>query len=125
MKKIVVLGSTGSIGKSTLSVVNHHPDRFQIVGLAAGSNVDEMVRQAKAVRPQIISMADRERRMKFVSGLERESRLFMVMKGCWKWLQWQRRILSSLPLWVAVAYILLWQPFEQEKQSGWLIKKHW
>ena len=60
MKKLVVLGSTGSIGKSTLSVVNHHPDRFQIVGLAAGSNVEEMVRQAKAVRPKIISMADRE-----------------------------------------------------------------
>lgn len=60
MKKIAVLGSTGSIGKSTLSVVDHHPDRFQIVGLAAGNNVNEMVRQAKAVRPQIISMADRE-----------------------------------------------------------------
>lgn len=60
MKKIAVLGSTGSIGKNTLAVVNAHSDRFQIVALAAGSNVEEMVRQAEAVRPQIISMAERE-----------------------------------------------------------------
>ena len=38
MKRIVILGSTGSIGASTLDVVSKFPDRFQIVGLAAGSN---------------------------------------------------------------------------------------
>ncbi len=44
-QRIALLGSTGSIGKNTLAVVREHPDQFEVVGLAAGSNVQEMVRQ--------------------------------------------------------------------------------
>ena len=40
MRRIAILGSTGSIGRSTLSVIDSHPDRFQVVSLAAGRNVD-------------------------------------------------------------------------------------
>jgi 1-deoxy-D-xylulose-5-phosphate reductoisomerase len=39
MRSIAILGSTGSIGRSTLSVVESYPDRFRIVALAAGSNI--------------------------------------------------------------------------------------
>jgi 1-deoxy-D-xylulose-5-phosphate reductoisomerase len=57
MKRISILGSTGSIGRSTLSVAESYPDRFQIVALAAGSNVDAAFEQARRWRPKLISIA--------------------------------------------------------------------
>jgi 1-deoxy-D-xylulose-5-phosphate reductoisomerase len=57
MKRIAILGSTGSIGRSTLSVVEAYPDRFQIVTLAAGQNVDAAFEQAVRWKPRIISLA--------------------------------------------------------------------
>ena len=52
MKKIVVLGSTGSIGTQTLDVVSAFRDRFQVVGLAAGNNRDLLRKQVEKFRPQ-------------------------------------------------------------------------
>jgi 1-deoxy-D-xylulose-5-phosphate reductoisomerase len=57
MKRIAILGSTGSIGRSTLSVAESYPDRFQIVTLAAGSNLEAAFEQARRWRPRVISMA--------------------------------------------------------------------
>jgi 1-deoxy-D-xylulose-5-phosphate reductoisomerase len=57
MKRIAILGSTGSIGRSTLSVVESFPDRFQVVTLAAGHNLDLAFDQAKRWRPRVISVA--------------------------------------------------------------------
>ena len=57
MKRIAILGSTGSIGRSTLSVAESYPDRFQIVTLAAGSNLEASFEQAKRWRPRVMSMA--------------------------------------------------------------------
>ncbi len=57
MKKIAILGSTGSIGRSTLSVAEAYPEHFRIVTLAAGSNLDAAFEQAQHWRPQVISMA--------------------------------------------------------------------
>jgi 1-deoxy-D-xylulose-5-phosphate reductoisomerase len=57
MKRIAILGSTGSIGRSTLSVAESYPERFQILTLAAGSNVDAAFEQACRWTPRVISMA--------------------------------------------------------------------
>jgi 1-deoxy-D-xylulose-5-phosphate reductoisomerase len=57
MKRIAILGSTGSIGRSTLSVAESYPDRFQIVTLAAGSNRETAFDQARRWRPRVISLA--------------------------------------------------------------------
>jgi 1-deoxy-D-xylulose-5-phosphate reductoisomerase len=57
MKRIAILGSTGSIGRSTLSVAESYPDRFQIVALAAGSNLEAAFEQAQRWKPRVISMA--------------------------------------------------------------------
>jgi 1-deoxy-D-xylulose-5-phosphate reductoisomerase len=57
MKRIAILGSTGSIGRSTLSVAESYPNRFQIVTLAAGSNLEAAFEQAKRWRPRVMSMA--------------------------------------------------------------------
>ncbi len=56
-KRIGILGSTGSIGRSTLSVAESYPDRFQIVALAAGSNLDAAFEQARQWRPKLVSIA--------------------------------------------------------------------
>jgi 1-deoxy-D-xylulose-5-phosphate reductoisomerase len=58
MRRIAILGSTGSIGRSTLSVAESYPDRFQIVALAAGRNLEAAFEQAKRWRPRVISMAE-------------------------------------------------------------------
>ena len=60
MKKIALLGSTGSIGQSTLSLCESHPDRFHPIALAAGSNLDAAFAQCKRWRPQIVSIATEE-----------------------------------------------------------------
>ena len=57
MKRIAILGSTGSIGRSTLRVAETYPDRFAIVTLAAGSNLDAAFEQAKRWKPRVVSMA--------------------------------------------------------------------
>ena len=57
MKRIAILGSTGSIGRSTLSVAESYPDRVHIVTLAAGSNLETAFEQARRWRPRVISMA--------------------------------------------------------------------
>ena len=57
MKRISILGSTGSIGRSTLSVVESYPERFQIVALAAGRNLDAAFEQAQRWKPRLISVA--------------------------------------------------------------------
>ena len=57
MKYIAVLGSTGSIGQSALSVVEAHPDRLQVVALAAGLNVGLFAEQVARFRPAIVSLA--------------------------------------------------------------------
>jgi 1-deoxy-D-xylulose-5-phosphate reductoisomerase len=60
MKRIAILGSTGSIGKSTLKIVEAFPDRFSVVSMAAGGNIDLAFEQARRWRPQIVSMASAE-----------------------------------------------------------------
>lgn len=58
IKSLVVLGSTGSIGVSTLDVVLRHPDRFRVHALVAGSNIDLLKTQALLHRPQCVLIAD-------------------------------------------------------------------
>ena len=60
MKNIAILGSTGSIGQSTLSICEQFPDRYIPITLAAGSNVEEAYKQALRWRPRLISLATEE-----------------------------------------------------------------
>ncbi len=57
MKRLVILGSTGSIGVSTLDVVAQFPDKFQIVGLAAGSKDDVLEEQIRAFHPKVVALS--------------------------------------------------------------------
>src|SRR5438270_11659141 len=57
MTRIAILGSTGSIGRSTLKIVEAYPERFSVVTLAAGNNLDVAFEDAKRWKPKVISMA--------------------------------------------------------------------
>jgi 1-deoxy-D-xylulose-5-phosphate reductoisomerase len=60
VKKLAILGSTGSIGHSTLSICESFPDRYQVISLAAGSNIDVAFEQCLRWRPKVISLATEE-----------------------------------------------------------------
>src|SRR2546430_4485067 len=60
MKRISILGSTGSIGRSTLDVVESYPDRFQIIALAAGRNLETRLEQVRRWKPRVVSVAAEE-----------------------------------------------------------------
>lgn len=60
MKRLAILGSTGSIGQSTLSIVEQFPERYSVAALAAGRNVDEAFAQAVRWRPKVVSLATEE-----------------------------------------------------------------
>jgi 1-deoxy-D-xylulose-5-phosphate reductoisomerase len=56
MKGVSILGSTGSVGRNVLRIVEAFPDRFRVVGLAAGSNVDGLAEQVARHRPLVVSV---------------------------------------------------------------------
>ncbi|MGB7088375.1 MAG: 1-deoxy-D-xylulose-5-phosphate reductoisomerase [Phormidesmis sp.] len=58
MKAITLLGSTGSIGTQTLDILEHHPDQFRLVGIAAGSNVTLLAEQVMQFTPEIVAICD-------------------------------------------------------------------
>ncbi len=58
MKRLAILGSTGSIGVSTLAVVDRHPERFEVVALSADRQVESLFEQCRRYRPRYAAMAD-------------------------------------------------------------------
>lgn len=60
MKKIAILGSTGSIGISSLDIIEKNPERFQVVALAAGKNVGLIKKQIEKFQPKYVALKDKE-----------------------------------------------------------------
>jgi 1-deoxy-D-xylulose-5-phosphate reductoisomerase len=60
LKRLAILGSTGSIGQSTLSIVESYPDRYSVATLAAGRNVESAFQQTVRWRPKLVSLANEE-----------------------------------------------------------------
>lgn len=58
MKRITILGSTGSVGRNALDIVSNHRDRFKVVALTAGRNVALLVEQIKSFSPEVVAVAD-------------------------------------------------------------------
>ena len=61
MKAITILGSTGSIGTQTLDIVTHNQDKFRVVGLAAGSNVNLLAEQIRTFKPEIVALGNSQK----------------------------------------------------------------
>ncbi len=72
MKKIALIGSTGSIGRQTLSVIRRHSDKFEIVSLAGGKNINEFTAQVNEFKPKVATLAVqtelRERNVEYFFG---------------------------------------------------------
>ena len=58
MKKISLLGSTGSIGANVLDVIERNPEKFQIFGMSAGNNVDLFAKQIRKFKPRVVALFD-------------------------------------------------------------------
>jgi 1-deoxy-D-xylulose-5-phosphate reductoisomerase len=65
MKKIVVCGSTGSIGRQTLDVCEWFPDKLQVVGLVGGSNIELLAEQVKKFKPEVAALANADKYAEF------------------------------------------------------------
>jgi 1-deoxy-D-xylulose-5-phosphate reductoisomerase len=60
MKKITILGSTGSIGLSALDVIEKNQQRFQVVALAAGKNINLLKKQIEKFKPEVVAVSTKE-----------------------------------------------------------------
>ena len=84
LKTLTLLGSTGSIGVSTLDVVGRHPELYRIRALVAGSNVDLLVQQIQRFRPQVVVTATKESHESLIRGLNDSG----LSRGIWPDLSW-------------------------------------
>jgi len=73
MKRIALLGSTGSVGEQTLSVVAEFPERFRVTALAAGRNVAKLTEQVRRFRPERVALADAAAARELMRELGRET----------------------------------------------------
>lgn len=80
-QQVCVLGSTGSIGKSTLDVIARNPDQFSVHSLIAGKNASVMLEQARQFRPQYIVMADEQAAEALRADLKAEGSSISVESG--------------------------------------------
>ncbi len=60
MKRVAILGSTGSVGEQTLSVIASSPERFRVTALAAGRNIEKLAEQVRIFSPEQVAVADEE-----------------------------------------------------------------
>ena len=85
MKKLAILGSTGSIGTQTLDVVREHPDRFEVYAICAHRSVDKLVEQSVAFRPEVVCIADEslyaELKLKLQAALGADAEMMKVWAG--------------------------------------------
>jgi 1-deoxy-D-xylulose-5-phosphate reductoisomerase len=71
VRGVALLGSTGSIGRQAIEVLEAHADRFRVVALAAGRNGEELEAQAARLRPEVVALADESRSLDLPSGTRR------------------------------------------------------
>lgn len=81
LKRIVILGSTGSIGRNALWVAERFPDRFQVVGLGAGRNIDLLAEQVQRFRPRAVSVLTEDLAGDLRLRLPRETEVLSGLKG--------------------------------------------
>jgi len=81
MKKIAILGSTGSIGTNALDIIARNPDKFKVVGLAAGSNHGLLARQARRFGAKSVAICDKDKYNDLKKNIFRDTRIYVGMDG--------------------------------------------
>ncbi len=94
LKTLTLLGSTGSIGVSTLDVVGRHPELYRVRALVAGTNVDLLVQQIQRFRPQIVVTATAQSHESLIRGLSESG----LAREIWPDLSWgaKARVAASV-----------------------------
>jgi len=77
LKRIAILGSTGSIGINTLNVIEKHPKTFKVVALAARRKAELLYQQAKAYKPELVCLFEKERAL----WLEKKLKPYKIKSG--------------------------------------------
>src|SRR5689334_2414972 len=80
-RRVVILGATGSIGDSALKVAHDIPERMEVVGLAANTNVEKLAAAANRVRPAALCLTDASRLEELRSALEYKPQIFSGEDG--------------------------------------------
>jgi len=78
MKKITILGSTGSIGRSSLDIIEKNPDLFQVVALTAGRNIQLLKKQIEKFRPSMVGLSNKESARKLRENLPAKTKVKIV-----------------------------------------------
>ncbi|MCK4767771.1 MAG: 1-deoxy-D-xylulose-5-phosphate reductoisomerase, partial [Desulfobacula sp.] len=74
MKRLSILGSTGSIGTSALNIVRMHPDRFQVKALTAANNIDFFSKQIDEFKPELVAVFDEKKALELSRALKGSNR---------------------------------------------------
>src|SRR5439155_20224731 len=81
MKNVVLLGSTGSIGTSTIKVAEDLPDQIRLLGLAAGNNLELLLEQTRKHRPEAVSLTDPAKAKELRAALGTSTEVFSGPEG--------------------------------------------
>jgi 1-deoxy-D-xylulose-5-phosphate reductoisomerase len=81
MKRITILGSTGSIGRNALELITYHKDKFEVAVLTAGNNIDLLEKQIKTFSPKVVAVADEEAAGKLQKRLQKNSSSLQILAG--------------------------------------------
>src|SRR5262245_32618834 len=84
MKNVVLLGSTGSIGTSTVKVAEDLPDQIRLLALGAGNNVELLLEQTRKHEPEAISILDQEKAKELQNTLGSRTKVFSGTEGLLK-----------------------------------------
>ena len=81
MKRFIILGSTGSIGRSSLDVIGSNPEHFSAVGLSAESSVDIICEQILRFKPEAVSMSQPEAAREVHSRMGKHTKVYEGVQG--------------------------------------------
>ncbi|WP_036482521.1 1-deoxy-D-xylulose-5-phosphate reductoisomerase [Myxosarcina sp. GI1] len=81
MKAITVLGSTGSIGTQTLDIVSQNPDKFRVVGLATGNNIELLAEQIRTFNPEIVAICNENKLAELHQAIASHSHQPIILAG--------------------------------------------
>jgi len=116
MKRIAILGSTGSIGQSTLEVIRHFPDKFQILGLSTNFNANILYRQIKEFHPAVVCVKDIRAAHSLQTKLSSKTKLFTGEDGLEKIIRDKRIDVIVLAISGSSALLPLLKAIESGKQ---------
>jgi 1-deoxy-D-xylulose-5-phosphate reductoisomerase len=81
MKRITILGSTGSIGRNALDIISNHRDQFRVVALTAGENIDLLEGQIKSFSPEVVAVASEKAAKELQRKLRRKKSSLNILSG--------------------------------------------